>query len=487
MRFLRPLLACVTLASAVSFQGVDAATFQIDATGDNNFQVYISRASSPSTVTHLNAGGEMQTNWQTPSVYTGIELTPNDVVSIYLHNDVSTDQQRETNPSALVARIRETLDGTLNNFKVGGGDFISDQQWICAWRHETVAEEKDYDPSRLTTHPDNWARADFDLTVNWMPLPGQNGGSFIPTWESAYELKKLGDPTSIWSKVGDDLIEAAMSGPTFNSPETPYWIYGNDQLDPTDETVLAHHGWCRFKIPRVGPATGQGDPVFTGFQGQVYQFHGLPDEHFNLVSSPQVQLNAHFVYLSSGKCDYNDTACYTHPGTYMDVLGFTIAETRVKLVAGTHEAGLRVWVNDIELPRGGGNFSLSEKTQASITFDKYGKVHIRTEIMDFEVSNSDMFMNVGVALMNQELLRVGSKKHTITDKVICKHNEESYNHEFVEARVAKKYPISTPLHGLIGQTWRNLKICGREWMGTVQDYVVSSLFGTDYHYKYFQY
>ena len=44
-----------------------------------------------------------------------------------------------------------------------------------------------------------------------------------------------------------------------------------------------------------------GDPQFSGFQGQSFQFHGLADEHFNLISTPSLQLNAHFVYLSSGK------------------------------------------------------------------------------------------------------------------------------------------------------------------------------------------
>jgi hypothetical protein len=35
------------------------------------------------------------------------------------------------------------------------------------------------------------------------------------------------------------------------------------------------------------------DPIFVGFQGQEFQFHGLPDEHFNLISTPNMQVNSH--------------------------------------------------------------------------------------------------------------------------------------------------------------------------------------------------
>jgi hypothetical protein len=306
----------------------------------------------------------------------------------------------------------------------------------------------------------------------------------------AIEENALG--TGIWSSTNieasatydHDVVQYLGNTP----PNVPYWIYGNDE-HPTDTDPIAHHGWCRWKVPTKGgsPPGAGGDPVFWGFQGQEFQFHGLPDEHFNLISSPSVQLNAHFVYLSSGKCDYNETMCFTHPGTYMDVLGFSIAESRVKLVAGTHAAGLRLWVNDVEVPRGAAVRSLSSNITASLKHGKDGQVRIHTDLIDYEIANSDMFMNIKASLGSTELLHVGATKHTITDRAICKTNIETHNHQLIESTVAKKYPITTQLHGLIGQTWRNVKVCGRDWMGTVQDYIVSELFGQEYHYNYFQF
>jgi hypothetical protein len=242
---------------------------------------------------------------------------------------------------------------------------------------------------------------------------------------------------------------------------------------------------CGGSPPCDAPG-GCGDPVFAGFQGQVYQFHGLPDEHFNLVSSPDLQLNSHFVYLSSGKCDYNDTECFTHPGTYMDVLGFSIADSRVKVVAGTHEQGLRVWVNDAEIQRGAHFNALNNNVTSALRYHHNGRVEIKTDVMSFEVVNSDMFLNIRAALNDQQLLKVGAKHHTVTDHAVCKTNTETHNHQLVERTVAAKYPVNTPLHGLIGQTWRNVKVCGKDWMGTVQDYLVSDLFATDNHYLYFK-
>jgi len=178
---------------------------------------------------------------------------------------------------------------------------------------------------------------------------------------------------------------------------------------------------------------------------------------------------------------------WTHPGTYMDVLGFSIGGSNVKLVAGTHDAGLRVWWNDAELPVGAHIRSLSVNATGSLKYLKNGVVSIHTELIDFEVTNSDMFMNIQVSLKSQQLLRTGEVKHTVTDQAICKTNSETHDHQLIESTVAKKYPITTPLHGLMGQTWRNVKVCGRDWMGTVQDYLIPTLFSSEYNYNHYRF
>jgi hypothetical protein len=299
-----------------------------------------------------------------------------------------------------------------------------------------------------------------------------------------------------WLNFNFEIPEAKFNDPTVqNFVDDPTrvplkLVFDADYVGNLNKFInlsLRSHFSATTNVPeRCGNAGGHGDPVFAGFQGQEFQFHGLPDEHFNLVSSPDVQLNSHFVYLSSGKCDYNDTECFTHPGTYMDVLGLSVGESHVKMVAGTHEAGMRVWVNDMEIKRGAHINRLASNVTGSLRYHHNGKVDINTDVMGLQIVNSDMFFNIRAALKDEQLLRVGSTKHTVTDKAVCKTNSETHNHQLVESTVAKKYPVTTPLHGLIGQTWRNVLVCGRNWMGTVQDYLVSDLFASDNHYNYFK-
>lgn len=87
------------------------------------------------------------------------------------------------------------------------------------------------------------------------------------------------------------------------------------------------------------PAAINGDPQFAGFHGQHFQVHGVPDESFALISTPDYYINSKFVYIATGSCTYNDTACYTHPGTYMSEIYVGMADTAVHVVAGPHHQG----------------------------------------------------------------------------------------------------------------------------------------------------
>jgi hypothetical protein len=320
-------------------------------------------------------------------------------------------------------------------------------------------------------------------------------GGAVWTFTSFNDYRALSTPPNNFVNGGyiifvDILNTLFNNGAGDNPAGLSLNIKTSGQIQISSETSPVLRGY--FDVDQTqhcggdNPPGSHGDPVFAGFQGQNFQFHGLPDEHFNLVSSPDVQLNSHFVYLSSGKCDYNDTECFTHPGTYMDVLGLSVADSHVKMVAGTHEAGLRIWVNDIELSRGQHIHQLSNNVTSSLRYHHNGRVEINTDVMALEVVNSDMFFNIRAALNDAQLLQVGSTKHTVTDHKICKTNSETHNHQLIESTVAKKYPVTTQLHGLIGQTWRNVKVCGKDYMGVVQDYVASDLFANDYHYSYFK-
>jgi hypothetical protein len=244
-------------------------------------------------------------------------------------------------------------------------------------------------------------------------------------------------------------------------------------------------------VTSCAPAQTNGDPQFAGFQGQNFQFHGMADEVFNLISTPTFQMNGNFKYLSSGKCDYNDTVCYTHPGTYIDQIGFTMGDIRVKAIAGSHANGLRVWMNDVEVVQASTHnkiiFAYWNSSQSgSLEFSQQSKFTIDVPQFSVEVTNSDYFFNFEVAFKDVSILRSGSKKTNLHKSFLCSSSgmESSERLALVEDEMAKHYP-RVPIHGLIGQTWRNAVICDHAWVGDASDYVTSSLFAHNSAFNYY--
>jgi len=248
-------------------------------------------------------------------------------------------------------------------------------------------------------------------------------------------------------------------------------------INLVDTTLFTAVG---LPIP-CGDITLSGDPQFAGFQGQTFQFHGLPDEHFNLISSPNMQLNSHFVYLANGECSYNDTVCWTHPGTYVDELGWSFGSTQIRAVAGPHMTGMTVFINEQRLTKGHYQFNTADG-EVKIRAIGSSKLSIASKSFSFELANADYFFNLAVSALDRDMLQTGSKKHTITDATTCAQQNTA---GVIEASLLKKYHATFPVHGLIGQTWRNVEVCGKKLIGTVQDYIVSNLFAQDYVFNFY--
>jgi hypothetical protein len=112
------------------------------------------------------------------------------------------------------------------------------------------------------------------------------------------------------------------------------------------------------------------------------------------------------------------------------------------------------------------------------------------------IVNSDYFFNFDFGLKDQSILSAGAKQLQITGE-ICElesraHLISNNNYELIKQKskikklLADNYP-SYPLHGLIGQTWRNVYYCGRYFEGGVDDYVTGDLFQNPPTFNYFNY
>jgi len=97
------------------------------------------------------------------------------------------------------------------------------------------------------------------------------------------------------------------------------------------------------------------------------------------------------------------------------------------------------------------------------------RVVVKTPVMTLTISNSDKFLNQETALHDQKLLKLGAERRVLADG-------ESFHPE-------------VPLHGLQGQTWRNVEYpSGLEYEGSINDYHVvdDNLFGNDFVFNQFK-
>jgi hypothetical protein len=260
------------------------------------------------------------------------------------------------------------------------------------------------------------------------------------------------------------------------------------------EVVGDYHGVLDLRVEDTGGGGNptDGDPQFSGLQGQYFQFHGMADEVFSLVSSRDLQMNALFKFITSGSCDYNNTVCWTHPGTYLGQIGMQFGSNKILLQSGSHSNGMKVFLNDREIHPSLNTHRLSNKksnSSALMAFENQDVFALYSDLMVIRVVNSDYFFNLDFGLKDQQILLAGSRALQITGE-ICElesrmHKTQTNTKSMIQKKLAETYP-AYPLHGLIGQTWRNVVYCGRYYEGSVDDYVVESLFGTEHTFNFYR-
>jgi hypothetical protein len=240
--------------------------------------------------------------------------------------------------------------------------------------------------------------------------------------------------------------------------------------------------------PTTG-GSGLGDPQFSGLQGQNFQFHGMADEVFSLVSSPELQLNSLFKFISSGTCDYNNTVCWSHPGTYLGQIGIQFGSQKVTLQSASHSAGLTLLVNDkvitvsahVHIYHGLNNQTMT------IVYKQNDEVVISTNGLYFKIVNSDYFFNMDFGVRDSSIIQKGATHLSIKGEVceVESRSVQTTRNGAIQAKLKATYP-NIPLHGLLGQTWRNAVFCGRYFEGNVDDYVTSGLFSNEHTFNYFK-
>jgi hypothetical protein len=140
----------------------------------------------------------------------------------------------------------------------------------------------------------------------------------------------------------------------------------------------------------------------SGLQGQQFHFEGTSNLPYNLISTHTVQINGQLSHIEKSQhvCNYTDTPCFSHAGTYITELGLTIASipatTQLRLISGSHEQGIALVMveNGIERPltlKRRLILTTHDQYHASILRIGVNVIVINTLFFKMTVSNSDGF------------------------------------------------------------------------------------------------
>ncbi len=231
---------------------------------------------------------------------------------------------------------------------------------------------------------------------------------------------------------------------------------------------------------------GVGDPQFVGLQYQSYQIHGVPDEYFNILTTPTIQVNAHFHYMSNGRRDFNHTVGWTHPGTYMNKFGIMIGNNKIEAIAHSHTEGMHVEINEEELSLRKLAYVYTNDKENTLYLENKNLLSITTNEFIINIINADMFFNFEITLVNQNILQTGSDFMKISDEVCNLAHVHKPENSPIRAEVLKYFP-EIEIHGLVGQTWKNIDYCGNVYEGEIDDYITDGKYGTNFPFNYFSY
>jgi len=239
--------------------------------------------------------------------------------------------------------------------------------------------------------------------------------------------------------------------------------------------IVASNVDVTITVTYVYAASVSGDPQFVGLQAQSFQVHGAPDAYFALISANNYYVNARFDYIATGHCDYNETACFSHPGTYMGTIFAGMEGASVLVQSGPHATGFAtVTVNDKPMYVGARIALPLLGVSSYVHLLDHNKLVLVLDSVVLTIMNSDNFVNFDLTLTDSSLLDLGGVRHVVPNLSTPSS---------IATLLTKWYGASNPLHGLIGQTWRNVVYANQKlYQGDITEYLLNNI--ADHNFVY---
>ena len=220
--------------------------------------------------------------------------------------------------------------------------------------------------------------------------------------------------------------------------EYPYITYVNSLAnEPTLYTVYNASEGFTGAILEAGPntpiqfpitydgcssASMNGDPVITGFHGQHFLVHGLPQRVYNILSLIELQLNCRFIPLQAGQAMNSSqqasvrqhqanllstlstagagaasrlpsTTSWSHDGLYMGETSVQLAGHKLLIQPGAYVSGFEfVQLDGVQLAVSSKAVQLSDGS--TILYSSSSVVQVISAHVSFSLVNSDDFLNI---------------------------------------------------------------------------------------------
>ena len=362
---------------------------------------------------------------------------------------------------------RIALVGAVVSALLGASSLVSAQSLI----YTDYTINKQISIPRYDPNSQNQVVAVTDTSYNTFHSPGSF--SFGIDWVGDNDQVTFTGPGSLGLAAGFTIV------PTTNNPGC---VLTQFPLGQSGVMLNLTNPLCNYTVSWSAPFSGQltitysnasvgnseligvgfvntqivGDPQFVGLRGQSYQVHGIDGAVYNIISEKSTQVNSRFMFLTQGQCPVIDGVqadnCWSHPGSYLGEMSFQqIVDGKVHaalLTAGPAKSGFAAVQVDGKALKVGQTVTFGS---FSVAFDSAYSVLLTTEHFEFDLSNSDLFIN--------QALR-------------------------------SRIPLNKlQAHGLLGQTASSTTYPSalKYIQGSVDDYVIADndLFGTDFVYNQF--
>eukprot|EP00899_Mesostigma_viride_P001835 jgi/Mesvir1/11652/Mv00052-RA.1 len=250
----------------------------------------------------------------------------------------------------------------------------------------------------------------------------------------------------------DDVAQGMKIMDVFKSPEFALWLLETFELTVAEAAVLVD-----LQAVFLSLGEGTSDPHFTTLAGDKFDFNGIPDQNYCIVSDKHVQVNARFVGAAAGNAVVSP------------------------------EVDTRTWMDQLAIMHGSDRILIDAATGADAAYTtSFGNVVINGEPLFGRMAMKKLPSGITVSRKKSRVTVVVPGVVAVAVEVVRAAFWEAGagpGKNFLNLQLMQ-FNATSAVHGVLGQSYAaNSKTSVPE--GRAADYVTSGIFATDCYFNRF--